>query len=371
MTHNYSGELDCAVRAATTAGALLRAAFHSAQGEVDRRAEQEIGQILTTEFPQYGYHGEELGFVSPPRDSTGHLWLVDPDDGTSAFEEGFRGTAVSIALLRAGRPVLGVVYAYCAPDDTGDLFTWAEGSGPVKRNGRDVSFQKASAPETILVSHHADRNSLANATIVAPMRFRAVPSIAYRLALVSAGEARAAVSLNGPVGWDYAGGHALLLGAGMDFYDKAGEPIRYDRNGNSSCSGRCFGGPQSLVRHLAGREWDSVLVRRNRNSDPYSISWPKRGCTVNDAGVLSRAHGCILGQLAGDALGGLVEFESAADINLEHPSGVRLLEDGGYWNTLGGQPTDDSEMALAPGAINPEDRRLRSRISSPVLCMVV
>jgi ADP-ribosyl-[dinitrogen reductase] hydrolase len=62
--------------------------------------------------------------------------------------------------------------------------------------------------------------------------------------------------------------------------------------------------------------------------------------------MLSRAHGCILGQLAGDSLGSLVEFRSAADIGREHPGGVRLLRDGGTWNTLAGQPTDDSEMAL-------------------------
>ena len=169
----------------------------------------------------------------------------------------------------------------------------------MKRNGRDVSFSTADVPPTVLVSHHADRNSLANATVVAPLRFRAVPSIAYRLALVSVGEARAAVSLNGPVGWDYAGGHALILGAGMDLYDKAGEPIRYDRIGNSSCSGRCFGGPQSLARQLAEREWRSVLVRRDETPEPYTICWPKRGCSLDDSGLLSRAHGCILGQLAG------------------------------------------------------------------------
>src|SRR4051812_43847586 len=112
-TNNYGAELECAVRAAENAGALLRAAFHSGRNGVDRRAEEQIRQILTGEFPQYGYHGEETELVSPPRDAAGHLWLVDPDDGTSAFEKGFRGASVSIALLRDGRPVLGVVYAYC------------------------------------------------------------------------------------------------------------------------------------------------------------------------------------------------------------------------------------------------------------------
>ncbi len=347
MTHDYTGELECAAQAAAAAGALLRNAFHSGEEQVDLRAERGIWKVLTAGFPKYGYHGEELGFTAPPQDAAGHLWLVDPDDGTAAFEKGFRGAAVSIALLRNGRPVLGVVYAYCAPDDTGDWFTWAEGAGPVKRNGKEIASAATGAPETVLVSQHADRNPQANAAAAAPLRFRAVPSIAYRLALVAAGEARAGVSLNGPVGWDYAGGHALLLGAGLDLYDHAGQPIRYDRNGNSSCGGWCFGGDAIAVQELAGRAWQTVLVRKEQGTEPYAICWPKRGCTVSDAGLLSRAQGCLLGQLAGDSLGGLVEFQGAAAVKSKYPAGVRALVDGGCWNTLGGQPTDDSEMALA------------------------
>lgn len=61
---------------------------------------------------------------------------------------------------------------------------------------------------------------------------------------------------------------------------------------------------------------------------------------------LSRAQGCLMGQLAGDSLGGLVEFSSRESILGKYPDGVRLLEDGGTWGTLAGQPTDDSEMAL-------------------------
>ncbi|CAE6715139.1 ADP-ribosylglycohydrolase family protein [Candidatus Nitrotoga fabula] len=61
---------------------------------------------------------------------------------------------------------------------------------------------------------------------------------------------------------------------------------------------------------------------------------------------LSRAHGCFLGQLAGDALGSMVEFQSPEEIRSSYPDGVRELADGGTWNTIAGQPTDDSEMAL-------------------------
>jgi ADP-ribosylglycohydrolase len=54
----------------------------------------------------------------------------------------------------------------------------------------------------------------------------------------------------------------------------------------------------------------------------------------------------MLGQLAGDALGGLVEFRPKSEIRHEYPEGVRELKDGGTWGTIAGQPTDDSEMAL-------------------------
>lgn len=63
--------------------------------------------------------------------------------------------------------------------------------------------------------------------------------------------------------------------------------------------------------------------------------------------MLSRAQGCLLGQLCGDALGSLVEFSTPRDIWRRYPGGLRDMEDGGTWNTIAGQPTDDSELALA------------------------
>lgn len=50
--------------------------------------------------------------------------------------------------------------------------------------------------------------------------------------------------------------------------------------------------------------------------------------------------------MAGDSLGSLVEFKSPDEIRAMYPNGVRELADGGTFNTLAGQPTDDSEMAL-------------------------
>lgn len=88
----------------------------------------------------------------------------------------------------------------------------------------------------------------------------------------------------------------------------------------------------------SGLEASEVVVR------------PRTGVPTKEsdgAGILERAQGCLLGQLAGDALGSLVEFETPQAIRSTYPDGVRELADGGTWNTLAGQPTDDSEMALS------------------------
>ena len=66
---------------------------------------------------------------------------------------------------------------------------------------------------------------------------------------------------------------------------------------------------------------------------------------AEEAGVLSRAQGCLLGQLAGDALGSLVEFQTPEQIRREYPGGVRELADGGTWNTIAGQPTCISNLS--------------------------
>ena len=59
-----------------------------------------------------------------------------------------------------------------------------------------------------------------------------------------------------------------------------------------------------------------------------------------------RALGCMLGMVIGDSLGSQVEFETAEGIRAAYPAGVRDLAVSKVWQTLAGQPTDDSELAL-------------------------
>ena len=347
----YERELSCALKAAHDAAAMLRPAFHAGYPEkLDVAVERDLRRHLIETFPDYGYRGEETAGVTPPRDPEGHLWLVDPHDGTHAAAKGYRGSAVSIALLRKGLPVLGVVFAFSAPDDEGDLFWWVEGLGPLRRNGREIHRAWKTSPDsdmTVLVSQDADGAASVNAAVAHPMRYRGIPGIAYRLALVAAGDADLAISLNGPTGWDVAGGHALLRGAGGDLFGHEGRPVNYDPTGAPNVSMRtCYGGFPDLVKNVTHWEWRKAL-QHNHGDVREFLAYLKPGKTVSEAGILARAQGCLLGQFAGDALGSLVEFKSQSSIRAQYPSGPRLLQDGGSWQTIAGQPTDDSEMALA------------------------
>ena len=350
----YRNALKVAIEVAREAGEILREEFHQPGGpigsahhaEADDRAEAHIRKRLLAAEP-WSYRGEETG--AELRDSE-HLWLVDPNDGTAAYMKGRRASAVSIAALREGVPVLGVVYAFGYPDDDGDLIAWAEGCGPVTRNGLPVESLPGDAKldknTVVLVSQDAARHPQANAVCVKPSRFFPIPSIAYRLALVAAGEGVAAVSLNSPQSWDYGAAHALIRGAGGVFVDEKGAPITYSREGLSHARD-CFGGVEAGVKELLNRPWGKVSSQSHPDDGSiFGLIKPAPGRTVRDARLLARAQGCLLGQLTGDALGSQVEFQSAESIRSCYPGGVRELEDGGHFNTLGGQPTDDSEMAL-------------------------
>src|SRR5438270_252294 len=82
--------------------------------------------------------------------------------------------------------------------------------------------------------------------------YRAVNSIAYRLALAAAGDATMATSIHGAGDWDYAGGQALLRAAGADLFDEDGHPATYSPQGQSRARA-CFGGAPGIVQVLLRR----------------------------------------------------------------------------------------------------------------------
>ena len=312
------------------------------KAEIDVEIERDLADRLSALLPAR-FVGEET--PTRPGDGSPYCWLVDPHDGTWAYLQGHRGSAVSVALLRDGVPVLGVVCAPMSLDCGRDLIAWAEGLPHLLRNDVEVTVDLSRAGlnegAIVFLDHSRAKTPVASATAVESARFISMPSIAYRLARVAVGDGVAALSLSAPGGLDYAAGHALLRGAGGVLLNEEGQEVTYSSDGASSVR-HCFGGAPEAARELAARPW-TLAPQHEPSRTMVSLSWPR---TVDDD-TLDRAKGCFFGQVIGDNLGALVEFENEDEIARLYPDGVRDLRDGGAWNILAGQATDDSELALA------------------------
>ncbi len=288
------------------AGDMIRQEFLRADGPrgsghtapVDAEIEGFLADALRSTLP-VAFVGEEL----PPvlTDDPSRCWLVDPHDGTSEFLRGARGSSVSVALLRDGVPVLGVVHAPLCPDLGSDLIGWAEGMDHLIRNGAqlrpDQAARELCPQELVLLAYRSYARPATNLRRVAPARFMASNSIAYRLARVAAGDAIATVSRQSKLSaYDYAAGHALLRGAGAVLLDGEGcEPV-YGPNGSGGMN-TCFAGASRAVRALLGNDWSLGDPPETPLPERVTLAWPR-----SDQG-LDRALGCLAGLALGEGAG--------------------------------------------------------------------
>jgi ADP-ribosylglycohydrolase/fructose-1,6-bisphosphatase/inositol monophosphatase family enzyme len=341
--------LPAVIEAAAIAGRMVAEEFSLPGGprlidHITAPIDHEIELLLRArlmELVPARFVGEEAGIVTAA--ANGLCWVVDPHDGTRAFLEGKRGSAVSIALLQQGQPVLAVVFAPLCPDRGPDMIAWAEG-GPITRNGAvvaiDLSTRELAERDVIFLNHGVWQRPVWNSNACAPARFMPLPSIAYRLARIAVGDGIATQTLRPVNAVDIAAGHALLLAAGGVLVAEDGQPVTYSELGESRPSA-CFGGAPRVVATLLTRAWRGST--EPRREPRVTLGWPRAA----EGPALDRAAGCLLGLAIGDALGAQVETLTAAAIAATHPDGVRHLDDSAIWRTLAGQPTDDTELALA------------------------
>jgi fructose-1,6-bisphosphatase/inositol monophosphatase family enzyme len=293
------------IDAVTEAGAQVAAEFARPDGPrfsdhvtapLDTEIELMLRDRLLALVPAR-FVGEEAGVLEAP--ANGYCWVVDPHDGTRAFLEGKRGSAVSVALLHNGTPILAVVYAPTSPDRGPDLIAWAEG-GEITRNGQTVTIdlrqRELTAGDVVFLNHGVWQRPVWHGTACAPAGFMPLPSIAYRLARIAVGDGIATLTLRPVNALDIAAGHALLMAAGGVLVAEDGVPVTYNDLGESRPSA-CFGGSPRAVEVLRGRTWRGS--QEPRREPRVTLTWPR---TVPEA-MLDRAAGCLFGLAIGGDLG--------------------------------------------------------------------
>jgi len=238
--------IDAALEAGRAVHAIYRAGFevtHKADQspvtDADRAAEAIILASLAQAAPEIPVVAEEE--VAAGRvPAVGHeFFLVDPLDGTKEFIQRRGDFTVNIALIRAGSPVLGVVYA---PANS-KLFAGNVAAHAAIRCAADPISKAAAARESIRT-----RQPPASGLTVVASRSHATPGTdAYlsnytvtervpigsslKFCLLAAGEADLYPRLGPTMEWDTAAGHAVLVAAGGSVWAPGGVPLKYGKPG--------------------------------------------------------------------------------------------------------------------------------------------
>jgi myo-inositol-1(or 4)-monophosphatase len=139
------------------------------------------------------------------------VWIVDPLDGTREFVQGLPEFCVSIGYVENGKPVAGGI---CNPA-TKEAFLGAIDCG-VLYNGKPAQASQSTrlAGAVVLASRSEVKRGEWKQFENTSFQTRAMGSVAYKLALVSAGLADITFTLTPKHEWDVAAGAALVESAG-------------------------------------------------------------------------------------------------------------------------------------------------------------
>lgn len=204
-----------------------RKADDSLLTEADLAMQQRLAGELSRRWPQISFLGEEMSSEQQQQlleNNEQGVWIVDPLDGTRNFAAGVPFFSVSVALLKQGEVVLGVVY-----DPVRDeCFTAGKGQG-AQCNGEPLHALPAPAQlrHTITIIDFKRLAPALATRLVTDRPFssqRSFGSVAIDWCWLAAG--RCHTYLHGAQRlWDYGAGTLIFAEAGGHACTLTGEPL--------------------------------------------------------------------------------------------------------------------------------------------------
>jgi myo-inositol-1(or 4)-monophosphatase len=181
---------------------------HDPVTEADRALDAVLRKELLRDGE--GWLSEE-SVDDPIRLQRSRVWVVDPLDGTREFVQGIPEFCASIGFVEDGRPVAGGIYnpatdeTFLGSIDSGVTFN-GKPAQPSQRRTLDGALVLASRSEVKRGQWKPFEN--------AAFKIRPMGSVAYKLALVSAGVADVTFTLTPKNEWDVVAGVALVESVG-------------------------------------------------------------------------------------------------------------------------------------------------------------
>lgn len=259
---DYSLFLEKARKAALKAGEMVRSKryeHHQIQSksrfdfvtEVDGESERLITGFLKECFPDHLFFGEETISSSSVDEDTlidtlpcdRYIWVIDPIDGTTNFIRGIPLFAISIALVRDRKVVVGVVY-----DISRDLLYYTCEGEKSYCNDREIhvsevsSFDKAIAITSFPAYDIEARNTILSKIMEKGrelMSLRIYNCAALAACSVAAGETDIYVELGIHL-WDFSAGKLLIENAGGRFSDVDGRAFHMHERDVLATNGKLY-----------------------------------------------------------------------------------------------------------------------------------
>ncbi len=194
--------------------------------EIDTQMQMQLSAELNQIMPEVKMLGEEMLPADQLRiiQSDDSYWCLDPIDGTNNFYHAVPLYSVSLALVKEGEVVLGIIYDPVRKE----CFSAVKG-GPLTLNGSPL--QRPAQPATLgkcLASIDFKRvDPEIRKTLVASMPFKSqrnIGSCALEWAWLAAGRIQLLLH-GGEKVWDYAAGTLILRSAGGISCSTGGEEI--------------------------------------------------------------------------------------------------------------------------------------------------
>jgi 3'(2'), 5'-bisphosphate nucleotidase len=198
----------------------------------DRKAHGVIDVILeATNLPVLSEEGKSIPYDE--RKNWQYFWMVDPLDGTKEFIKRNGEFTVNIALIRGGKPVLGVV----AVPVSGDVYYASEGNGAfVKRKGKthrlppraSIDLGQKALRVVASRSHMSEETQAFIAGLREPTLVSKGSSLKFML--VAEGVADVYPRFAPTMEWDTAAAHAIINEAGLKVFESGADvEIRYNK----------------------------------------------------------------------------------------------------------------------------------------------
>lgn len=184
--------------------------------DADDAAQKVIEDILTADFPDFEFLGEEGPSGLSRETGSPFCWIVDPLDGTMNYVHGLPNYAVSIGLTEGGKVIAGVIY-----DPVFDRCFKAEKGQGAYLNDEKIEVSNAQSLDEALIAFSFPTTVSRDSQViddfinvlVKSQGIRRLGSAALNLAYVAAGHMDAYwAAFNKP--WDVAAGAILVEEAG-------------------------------------------------------------------------------------------------------------------------------------------------------------